>query len=211
MYIESTPALLQALSARLLRDLPRAVWNEVFAQSQDSGIHFEQQAVTLVHAALDRERAARWRADAAQEVNWVAGCHEGEAEKAAGGYVMRFRTPRSALRSALVLQRIAPQDAFRIGICGGTCPLASFFAQGRAWSVSLGDLAQRAHEVAASAVPGTIALAAESCEALGPLLEEEVGSGLISLEFDGAAVAQATIIPPRPNAAQSTFAGLGRF
>lgn len=212
MYIPANTALLQALAARLLQDETRSLWREVFEQgAARQRAFFEQQDLTLVHVEFEPGRATRWRPEADHEVGWVAACHDGVVEtRGTTGWLLRFGSARSALRAALVLQRVAPSDCLRVGIIGGTCTVATVYAQQRRWSFVLGVLLDRAQQVALGAVPGTINLAAESCEALGDMLEEEVGSGLISLEFDGAAVSQATVtLPPRHNAALSSFAGLG--
>jgi hypothetical protein len=212
MHIPANTALLQALAARLLQDETRALWREVFEQGgARQRTFFEQQPLTLVHVELEMPDALPWRAEAEHEVGWVAACHDGVVEsRGPTGWLMRFASPRSALRAALVLQRVAPSDSLRVGISGGLCTVATVYAQQRRWSFVLGVQVDRARDVAMGAVPGTINLAAESCEEMGDILEEEVGSGLISIEFDGAVMAQATVtLPPRPNAAQSSFAGLG--
>jgi hypothetical protein len=209
--MQSKPTMLEALSARIQRTMPAAVWQEVFELGEGRGVSFEQSVLTLLHAdptvpaaSGDSERV--WR-----ELRWLAASHGGRADHTAvPSSLTMFKNPRAALRMALALQHSVLDVQFRVGLYTGPCTLAVFRTQERHWAVVVGAERKHAAAMAFNAVAGTVALSAGSHEALGGDLEDEVGGAMVSEEFDGAALVQATVIlPPRPTAFQSSFAGLG--
>lgn len=205
----SSPVLLQDRLASLL---PAGDVARVLAGAVAGGLQMDRRALTLLQVEPAFPMDAESRSEVMRGLRGLAHCHNGiadAAEESSG--VFRFLNPRSALRMALAVLQMGPETRFRIGIATGLHTLASFTADGRHWSLVVGPEAQQAMQMAHSAVEGTVAMAAETCRVLGAELDEEVGAGLISLEFDGEDVSQATVtLPPRPNDYMSTFAGLGR-
>ena len=207
----TAPTLLDSLSAKIQRSLPPAVWQEVFGDLEGRGVSFEQCTLTLLHAepsvlegSDDAERVRR-------ELRWLAASNGGRADhSAAPGSLTLFKNPRAALRMALSLQHAVADVQFRVGLYTGACTLAVFEAQGRQWAVVVGAERKQAAAMAFNAVAGTVAISAGTHEALGDAFGDEVGGAMVSEEFDGNALVQATVIlPPRPTAFQSSFAGLG--
>jgi hypothetical protein len=208
--MSSTP-LLESLSAKIKRSLPAPVWQEVFGDLEGRGVSFEQCTLTLLHAdpsvTAESDEANRVR----RELRWLAASNGGRVDhSAAPSSLTMFKNPRAALRMALALQHAVADVQFRVGLYTGACTLAVFRAQDRQWAVVIGAERRHAASMAFNAVAGTVAISAGTHEALGDALEDEVGGALVSEEFDGSALVQATVIlPPRPTAFQSSFAGLG--
>ena len=210
--MQSNSTLLGALSAKVQRALPGAVWEEVFGDLQGRGVTFEQCVLTLVHADPSAQGASEDFSRVQRELRWLAASQGGRVDStaAAPSSITMFKKPRAALRMALQLQHSVPDVQFRVGLYTGPCTLAVFRAQDRQYAVVVGAERRLAAAMALNAVSGTVALSAGTHEALGADLDEEVGGAMVSEEFDGAALVQATVIlPPRPNAFQSSFAGLG--
>ncbi|MDB5859098.1 MAG: response regulator [Ramlibacter sp.] len=209
--MQSKSTMIEALSARAQRTLPDAVWHEAFVEQEGRGVSIEQCTLTLLHADAG-VRAGSDSADRVQsQLRWLAASHGGRIDhSAAPGSLTLFKDARSALRMALALQHSVADVQFRVGLYTGHCTLAVFRAQERQWAVVVGAERKHAAAMAWNAVAGTVALSAGSHEALGTALDDEVGGAMVSEEFDGAALVQATVIlPPRPEAFQSSFAGLG--
>jgi hypothetical protein len=204
-------SMLEALSARIQRTLPGPVWHETFVENEGRGITFEQCVLTLLHADTvvpsSGEDAQRVR----RELRWLAASHGGRVDHSATpSSLTLFKDPRAALRMALALQQSVGDVQFRVGLFTGRCTLAMFQAQDRQWALTVGAERKQAAAMAFNAVAGTVAISAGTHLALGDALSDEVGGAMISEEFDGAALVQATVIlPPRPSAFQSSFAGLG--
>ena len=207
----SAPTMLEGLSAKIKRSLPHAVWQEVFGDLEGRGVSFEQCTLTLLHAdpavapgSDESERVAR-------ELRWLAASNGGRADhSAAPSSLTLFKSPRAALRMALSLQHAVADVQFRVGLHTGQCTLAVFTAQDRQWAVVVGAERRLAAAMAFNAVAGTVAISGGTHAALGDAFGDEVGGAMVSEEFDGTALVQATVIlPPRPNAFQSSFAGLG--
>ena len=209
--MQSQSPLLEALSSKVRRTLPDAVWREVFELQEGRGVGFEQCVLTLVHAdasvAPDGPESERVR----RELRWLAASQGGRADHTATpSSLTMFKKPRAALRMALAMQHSVNDVQFRVGLYTGPCTLAVFQAQERQYAVVVGAERKLAATMASNAVAGTVTLSAATHEALGADLDDEVGGAMVSEEFDGAALVQATVIlPPRPTAFQSSFAGLG--
>jgi len=203
--------MIQALSARVQRSLPEPVWHQAFVVEEGRGVSFEQCTLTLLHAEPtvpacegDSERVRR-------ELRWLAANQGGRVDhSAAPSSLTMFKNPRSALRMALALQHSVADVQFRVGLYTGHCTLAVFRAQERQWALVVGAERKHAAAMAGNAVAGTVTLSAGAHEALGADLDDEVAGAMVAEEFDGASLVQATVIlAPRPNAFQSSFAGLG--
>jgi len=203
--------LLENLSAKIQRSLPPAVWQEVFGDLEGRGVSFEQCTLTLLHADPSVAAGSDVADSVRRELRWLAASNGGRADHtAAPGSLTLFKSPRAALRMALSLQHAVADVQFRVGLYTGPCTLAVFQAQGRQFAVVVGAERRQAAAMAFNAVAGTVAMSAGTHEALGGSLEDEVGGAMVSEEFDGTALVQATVIlPPRPTAFQSSFAGLG--
>jgi hypothetical protein len=206
-----TTTLMEGLSAKLKRSLPAAVWQEVFGDLEGRGVTFEQCTLTLLHADPSVVAGSEAAEQVRRELRWLAASNGGRADHSvAPGSLTLFKNPRAALRMALALQHAVADVQFRVGLYTGPCTLAVFRAQDRQWAVVVGAERRQAAAMAFNAVAGTVAISAGTHEALGDSLGDEVGGAMVSEEFDGAALVQATVIlPPRPTAFQSSFAGLG--
>lgn len=166
--IQDRALLLEALSDKVLHQLPPAVWKDLFLGDERDSIRFEQRHLTLVHA--DLSAAAARDADAVdtfhQALQRLNTRHNGRLDPYQdGGALATFENPGAAVRMAIELQRAAHQVALRIGVVSGVCTLAYFRAQGRLWCTPLGEQPERAATVAGSASVGGIVI---SPEAYGP-------------------------------------------
>lgn len=166
--IQDRALLLEALSDKVLHQLPAAVWKDLFLGVERDSIRFEQRHLTLVHADLSAGR--RPAADAAdafhQELQRLNLRHGGRLDPYQDGAALAtFENPGAAVRMAIELQRAAGEVALRIGVVSGVCTLAYFRAQGRLWCTPLGEQPERAATVAATASLGGIVI---SPEAYGP-------------------------------------------
>lgn len=173
MDMEQDPAmLLEALSDKVLHQLPPGVWKELFLGAGHDSIRFEQRHLTLVHA--DAEVPAGEPGSATdgfyEELQRLNTRHNGRLDPYVDATALiTFEDPGAAVRMALQLQQAAQGVQLRIGVVGGLCTLAYFRAQGRLWCTPLGSLPARAAEVARSAVVGGIVISPETYE---PTLKE---------------------------------------
>lgn len=207
----SNPTLLDSLSAKIKSSLPGAVWQEVFGDLEGRGVSFEQCTLTLLHADPSLAAASEESERVRRELRWLAASNGGRTDHTGSpASLTMFKNPRSALRMALALQHAVAGVEFRVGLHTSPATLAVFRAQDREWAVVVGAERRHAAAMAFNAVAGTVAISAGTHAALGDALSDEVGGAMVSEEFDGAALVQATVIlPPRPSAFQSSFAGLG--
>lgn len=205
----SRASLLEALHAHLQRHLPLPVW-QALAAAPDA-IRLEQRLLTVLHAESPLVGATGEHDAFQEELAWLAECHLGELEPSAPcTAVVSFQQPRSALRMALGLQRMAADFRLRIGLASGVCTVALFQAEGRDCAVALGAPLQQAAEVARAASAGSILVAPDAYHHLKDVIEGEVAGCVLMEEFYDSGLAQATITPaPRRSAALSSFAGLG--
>lgn len=211
MQADAQSPLMEELSARVLRTLPRALWHEVFVEGNGRGVRFEECTLTLLFAQTARPVPPQGLNLLQRELRWLAASHQGKLDpSAAPDCLAMFKKPRAAVRMALALQNTEQNVQFSVGLHTARCTLALFEADGRQWAIALGPERDQSIEVAAKAVAGTVVISAGACKALGDALDEEVGGALVSEEFDGADLVQATVLlPPKPTAFQSSFAGLG--
>lgn len=160
--------LLEALSDKVLHQLPAAVWKELFLGAERDSIRFEQRHLTLVHADLSAGTRPSGEAIDAfhQELQRLNSRHNGRLDPYQDGAALAtFENPGAAVRMAIELQRATEQVALRIGVVSGVCTLAYFRVQGRLWCTPLGEQPERAAAVAATSSVGGIVI---SPEAYGP-------------------------------------------
>ncbi|HET8747243.1 MAG TPA: hypothetical protein VFM98_16715 [Ramlibacter sp.] len=157
--------LLEALSDKVLHQLPAAVWKELFLGGGSGSIHFEERELTLVHADAAAPAGEPGGATERfyQELQRINTRHGGRLDPYVDATALvTFEEPGAAVRMAMELQRAAGGVALRIGVVSGTCTLAFFRAHGRLWCTPLGHLPQRAAEIAAGALAGGIVISPES-------------------------------------------------
>ena len=163
--IDDEALLLEALSDKVLHQLPPAVWKGLFLGDGRSSIHFERRHLTLVHAdAMLRPHgsSAAW-ASFSQELQRLAVRHGGRLDPYVNATLLAtFEEPGAAVRMGLALQSAATGLGLRVGVVSGPCTLAFFRAQGRLWCTPLGAQPERAAQVAASARPGGIVISPET-------------------------------------------------
>ena len=163
--IEERALLLEALSDKVLHQLPPAVWKELFLGPERDSIRFEQRHLTLVHADLSDGQA-----HAAEAVDRFHGVlqqlnsrHNGRLDPYQdGAALVTFENPGAAVRMAMELQRAVDDVPLRIGVVSGVCMLAYFRVQGRLWCTPLGAQPERAASVAATAALGGIVISPET-------------------------------------------------
>jgi class 3 adenylate cyclase len=157
--------LLEALSDKVLHQLPQAVWRNLFVGAERDSIRFEQRNLTLVHADADLPAGLPGSATEHfyQELQRLNTRHGGRLDPYVDATALvTFEDPGAAVRMAMELQSAARDVALRIGVVSGPCTLAFFRAQGRLWCTPLGSQPARAAEVAASAKPGGIVISPEA-------------------------------------------------
>lgn len=158
---------LEALSDKVLHQLPAGVWKNLFLGPERESIRFEQRHLTLVHADLGTEPASGRGAferfhGRLQELN---SRHHGRLDPYQHGAALAtFENPGAAVRMAIELQRSAEGVALRLGVVSGVCTLAYFRVQGRLWCTPLGRQTERAAHVAAGASVGGIVISPETYE-----------------------------------------------
>lgn len=155
--------LLEALSDKVLHQLPPAVWKELFLGPERASIRFEERRLTLVHIEMDEPGGA---SDSFYRVlQRLNRRHHGRLDPCVDATALAtFEDADAAVCMALELQRAAEGVALRIGVASGQCTLAFFRVHGRLWCTPLGAHTQRAAEVAASAAPGGMVISPETCE-----------------------------------------------
>lgn len=159
--------LLEALSDKVLHQLPQAVWRNLFLGAERDSIRFELRHLTLVHADADVPAGQPGSATECfyQDLQRLNSRHGGRLDPYVNATALvTFDDPGAAVRMAIELQRAAEGIALRIGVVSGFCTLASFRAQGRLWCTPLGMQPARAAEVAASAEVGGIVISPETYE-----------------------------------------------
>ncbi|MCC2676150.1 MAG: adenylate cyclase-like protein [Ramlibacter sp.] len=157
--------LLEALSDKVLHQLPPKVWKELILGAGRDSIRFEQRQLTLVHvdAQTPIGRSGGATEGFYQDLQRINAHHDGRLDPYVdAAALVTFEDPSAAMRMAMDLQRAARNVRLRIGIVSGPCTLAFFRAQGRLWCTPLGSQPARAAEVAASAVIGGIVVSPEA-------------------------------------------------
>ncbi len=157
--------LLEALSDKVLHQLPQSVWKELFLGADSEGIRFEERHLTLVYVDGDAPAGAPGSATERfyQELQRLNVRHNGRLDPYVNATALAtFENPGAAVRMAMELHVAAGDVALRIGVVTGVCTLAYFRAQGRLWCTPLGKLPARAAEVTASASLGGIVISPET-------------------------------------------------
>lgn len=156
--------LMEALSDKVLQQLPAAVWKGLFLGEGRASIQFARNHLTLLHADAepqpDGSRAWERFCGALQR---LAARHGGRLDpyvKATA--LVFFEQPGAAVRMGFDLLRAADGLGMRVGVVSGPCTLAFFRAQGRLWCTPLGVQPARAAKVAASAPLGGIVISPET-------------------------------------------------
>lgn len=163
--------LLEALSDKVLHQLPPSVWKDLFLGDGRGSILFEHRQLALVHAdaALQPDEGEAW-AVFRQELQRLAARYQGRLDPYVHATALAtFEDPAAAVRMAMALQRAATGLGLRVGVVSGRCTLAFFRAQGRLWCTPLGAEPLRAARVAAGAALGGIVI---SPETYGPVASE---------------------------------------
>lgn len=156
---------LEALSDKVLHQLPAVVWKNLFLGPERDTIRFEQRHLTLVHADLSAGSAGA--SDAMErfhtQLQELNSRHHGRLDPYQHGAALAtFENPGAAVRMAIELQRAAEGVALRLGVVSGICTLAYFRVQGRLWCTPLGRQPERAAHVAAGAPVGGIVISPET-------------------------------------------------
>jgi class 3 adenylate cyclase len=157
--------LLEALSDKVLNQLPPAVWKELFLGTEGNSIRFERRLLTLVYADADLAEGQPGAANEHlyQELQRLNSLHGGRLDPYVNATALAaFENPLAAVRMAIDLQKAAGDVALRIGVVSGACTLAYFRVHGRLWCTPLGDQPERAAAAAASASPGGILISPET-------------------------------------------------
>ena len=178
---------LEALSDKVLHQLPPSVWKQLFLDPKTAGIRFEQRSLTLVHVDVDvpagEPGAATLRFH--QELQRLNALHHGRLDPCVDATALAtFEEPGASVRMALDLQRAAQGVALRIGVVSGRCMLACFRVQGRLWCTPLGALTVRAAEVAATASVGGIVISPEAFQPVAGEPQAPADSGFSDSELD---------------------------
>jgi hypothetical protein len=156
---------LEALSDKVLHQLPAKVWKDLILGAGRGSVRFEQRHLTLVH--VDAQTPVGQPGSATehfyQELQRINARHDGRLDPYVdAAALVTFEDPAAARRMAAELQRAAGPVRLRIGIVSGECTLAFFRAQGRLWCTPLGEQPARAAEVAATAAIGGIVVSPEA-------------------------------------------------
>ena len=160
--VQERALLLEALSDKVLHQLPPAIWKGLFLGEERGSIRFEQRHLTLVHAELvgaDPASAVLFH----RSVQALNSCHNGRLDPYQdNAALVTFENPAAAVRMAIALQRSTAHGGLCIGVVSGVCTLAYFRVQGRLWCTPLGDQPERAAAVAATASGGGIVISPET-------------------------------------------------
>jgi len=202
--INDEALLLEALSDKVLHQLPPSVWKNLFLGEGRQGIVFEQRQLTLVH--VDAELKAGATSEAWEQfclqLQGLAARNQGRLDPYVNATALvTFEDPGAAVRMAMALQRAAAGLDLRIGIVSGPCVLAFIRAQGRLWCTPLGSQPERAARVAASAALGGMVISPET-HAPGIALRR-TGAGA---EFQDSEINLSGLAGPAGEAAQAADA-----
>lgn len=198
-------ALLEELSQSVLRHWDAQAWRELFLGPAHGTIRFRRTTLTLL---LADSPLAGMEDD---EGRLLERRLRAEAEVAARAEIgMGFRDAATALRAALVLQRLAHGRRVRASLTTGRCTIASFELDGMPRQLVIGAEVERAEHDVLATPPGTIVVDAETYALVAEPLAHEVHNAILATELEGDSVTRASItLPPPRSAASSTFAGLG--
>lgn len=157
--------LLEALSDKVLHQLPPKVWKELILGAGRDSIRFERRHLTLVHAEAEAPAGAPGSTNERfyRDLQRINGRHNGRLDPYIDAAALAtFEDPGAAMRMAMELQRCAGEVRLRVGVVSGPCTLAYFRAHGRLWCTPLGSQPARAAEVARTAGVGGIVISPEA-------------------------------------------------
>lgn len=181
--IQDEALWLEALSDKVLHQLPPAVWKNLFLGTERDSIRFAQRPLTLVHA--DAGVPGSVTEGFYQELQKLNTRHGGRLDPYVNATALvTFEDPSSAVRMAMELQRAAGDTALRIGVVSGLCVVAFFRAQGRLWCTPLGEQPQRAAAAAASATVGGIVISPEAYQPTDMSVRLRTGAEFRDSEVD---------------------------
>lgn len=197
--------MLEAFSNRMLRHGDVDAWRRIFLGPAYGSIRFEAVQVTLV--AADAPLAAI----SAEERQELADRLGGDLQPSRRvELVLAFDDAASALRGAVMLQRLSAGRRVRTTLSSAVCTVACFDAERVGQRVVFGAEVEEAEAGLAQAARGTIVLSASTYSLLGDDVGEQVKDGVLTTELDQQTVTRACItLAPHASAALSTFAGLG--
>lgn len=200
---ERADALRDALSERLIRSGALETWSDLFLTGAFDTIRLGSMTCSLLvsdnplDADVDPGLLAK-RLGAIAQPSVVA------------GQMLAFRGALAAVRSAIVIQRLAPTRRLRSAVSTFQCNFARFELAGRAHEVLFGPAIGQAEAALAQVAAGTIAVCPATYAVLGERLGDHAPEAMIATESANDEVMQAFItLPPQRAAAMSTFAGIG--
>jgi len=204
---------MEVLSERLSRHLSPDVWQRLFHGAGTETISFRQRALTVLF--IESGDLGGWTRFSQEgfmaEVRRLAGQHYGSVDEFGwGGTVVFFEEPGDAVRTALDLQRSAPELKLRMGIHTCSCELGTFRISGESHCTLIGPETAATAHVAATAAYGSIVISPDAYALVQELVQEDVEGCLLTEEFQDSDVATASLTPTSSmGSAASTFAGLG--
>jgi hypothetical protein len=206
--INDESLLLEALSDKVLHQLPPSVWKGLFLGEGRHDIVFGQRQLTLVH--VDAELQAGATSEAWEkfclELQRLAARHQGRLDPYVNATALiTFEDPGAAVRMGMALQRAAAGLDLRIGIASGPCVLAFIRAQGRLWCTPLGAQPERAARVAAGAVVGGIVI---SPETHAPGVASRRAANAPASEFQDSEINLSGLATPAADAVATTGAAI---
>lgn len=197
--------MLEAFSNRMLRHGDVDAWRRVFLGPAYGSIRFETAQVTLV--AADAPLAAISPEERQELADRLGGDLQPSRRVE---LVLAFDDAASALRGAVMLQRLSAGRRVRTALTSAVCTVACFDAERVGQRVLFGPEVEEAEAGLEHAARGTIVLAASTYALLGEGVGEQVQDGVLTTELDQQTVTRACItLAPHASAAMSTFAGLG--
>lgn len=210
-WLDATALLLEALSDKVLHQLPPAVWQDLFLGAGRQSIRFRQMQLSLVHADSEMICGSARREYLGRQLQQLTADHRGLLDAYVDATALAcFDDTEAAVRMAIELQRLQGDLRLRIGVVSGPCTLAQFDAGGHTWYTPIGTLPERAAAVAATAAAGSIAIAPETYAPLEQQIHRAAAGCLLTEEFQDSDLAHACItFAPSHGGLESTFAGLG--
>jgi len=204
---------MEVLSERLSRHLSPDVWQRLFHGAGKETISFRQRTLTVLF--IESGDLGGWTRFSQEgfmaEVRRLASNHYGAVDDFGwGGTVVFFEDAGDAVRTALDLQRSAPELKLRMGIHTCACELGTFRSGGESHCTLIGPETAATAHVAATAAYGSIVISPDAYALVQELVQEDVEGCLLTEEFQDSDVATASLTPTSSmGSAASTFAGLG--
>jgi class 3 adenylate cyclase len=146
------------LSQRLAMHLSQEVWQRLFHGPGRGGIVFTQAPLAVLFIeSLPGEGERRGQERFFVALERLAREHGGTIDEFAwGGSLLFFGQPDEAVRTALALQYVVPEQRLRMGVHHGECLLARFRSGGISHATLLGEAAAEAAAVASASEYGSV-------------------------------------------------------